>query len=112
MDMQVSEVGGVTKVALVGRLDTAGASRIETAFTARVVPPGRATIVDLSGVSFLASLGIRMLISAARGLAGRNAKLVLFGAPGPVAEVIETAALSTLIPVAASEAEAVAMAAA
>lgn len=110
MDMQVSEVGGVTRVALAGRLDTAGATRIETSFTARVVPPGVGAVIDLSGVSFLASLGIRLLITAARSLAGRNAKLVLFGAQPAVAEVIETAGLGSLIPLAPDEAAALAMA--
>ncbi len=110
MEVQVSDIGGLTRVALMGRLDTAGATRIETSLTAKVVPVGRAAIVDLSGVSFLASLGIRLLISLARALSGRGVKLVLFGAQPPVAEVIETAGLGDLIPLTVSESDAVALA--
>lgn len=108
MELQVSEKDGITHLKLSGRLDTAGASKIETQFTAHAVPAGRPAIVDLSGVSFIASLGVRLLFSAARALARANAKMAVYGAQGGVADVLKTVALDQLIPIAANEAEAVA----
>jgi anti-anti-sigma factor len=106
MEMKHDNVGDVRRVVLVGRLDTAGVDVVETRFGAAIVPNGKNTIVDLTGVTFLASMGIRMLISTTRALSRKGAKLVMFGATPGVQDVIETAALTEIIPLAASENEA------
>src|SRR5689334_12580286 len=80
MEMQYSDIGLVRRVVFVGRLDTAGVDRVETRFGAAVVAAGKNTVVDLSQVSFLASLGIRMLITTARSLSRKRAKLAMYGA--------------------------------
>jgi anti-sigma B factor antagonist len=106
MEMQHDNVGDVRKVVLVGRLDTAGVDLVETKFGAAIVPNGKNTIVDLTQVTFLASMGIRMLISTTRALSRKGGKLVLYGAGPGVMDVIETTALTELIPVATTEHEA------
>ena len=109
MGMQFSAVGNITKVELDGRLDSANVDRMETLFAANLVPAGKSAIVDLSQVVFLASLGIRMLISTARALSRSGAKLALFGAIAPVMDVIETTALNEIVPVVRTESEAIAL---
>jgi len=109
MQMQHDNVGEVRRVVLAGRLDTAGVDVVETRFGAAIVPNGKNTIVDLSGVTFLASMGIRMLISTTRALSRKGGKLVMFGAAPSVKDVIETAALTEIIPLAANESEALGM---
>ena len=109
MEMQTSNVGDVTKVLLTGRLDTAGVSRIERGFAAEIVPLGKPAIVDLSQIAFLASLGVRMLISTARALSGKGGKLALYGANAAVMEIIETTSLDEIVAVARTEAEAIAL---
>lgn len=107
MHMAVSELPGkITCVRLSGRLDAAGAGRIDVPFTSRVVGAGRNAVLDLSGGSFIASMGIRLLISSARGLDRKWKKLVLFGARNLVHEVLEQAAIHQIIPVVATEHEA------
>src|SRR5262245_32365286 len=112
MELQFSDVGGVTKAVLEGRLDTLSVGQVETQFIANIVQEERPAVVDLSGVSFIASLGIRMLLGTARALARDGAKLAVYGARDDVLEVIETTALSEIIPVVPSEAEALAAVAA
>jgi len=73
--MQFSDVDGVRKVVLAGRLDTAGVDRVETRFGAAIVPAGKNTVVDLTQVTFLASMGIRMLIATTRALSRKGGKL-------------------------------------
>ncbi len=75
MEMRHDNVGEVRRVVLVGRLDTAGVDVVETRFGAAIVPNGKDTIVDLSGVTFLASMGIRMLISTTRALSRKGGRL-------------------------------------
>ena len=107
MELTVAETGaGVTCIRLTGRLDAAGADLIGVRFTAAIVPAGRDAIVDLSGVSFLASMGMRLLISTARALGAKPARLVLFGAPPLVQDVLEQAALDQIMPITATEVQA------
>ena len=109
MDMDVTELGGrATCVRLKGRLDAVGADGIALRFTAAVVSQGRPAVVDLSGVSFIASMGIRLLISAAKGLSLKGAKMALFGAPPLVQEVLQQTAIDQIIDITASETEALA----
>ena len=108
MNIVITDLSGVTKAQLSGRLDTANVNGVESEFTSGVLPLAQNTIVDLSDVSFIASLGIRMLLGAARGLSVKGARLVMFGATPPVMEIIETTALSDTIPVFGSEEDAVA----
>lgn len=105
MDMDVSESGGnTTCVRLRGRLDAAGADRIGLRFTAAVVAQARPAVIDLSDVGFIASMGIRLLISAAKGLNLKGgAKMVLFGAQPMVQEVLEQAAIDQIVDIAANE---------
>jgi anti-anti-sigma factor len=106
MEMQQDDLGDVKRVVLVGRLDTKGVGIVETSFGAAIVPNGKNTIVDISQVTFLASMGIRMLISTTRALSRKGGKLVMYGAGIGVKDVIESTALTDLIPLASNEGEA------
>ena len=109
MEMTVNDVNGShLKVSLDGRLDTAAVDRIETALVARVVPRGLNAIVDLSKVDFIGSMGVRMLISTARALSRKNARLVLLAPQEGVREVFDSVSLGDIIKICAEEAEAVA----
>jgi anti-anti-sigma factor len=108
MDVTITELPGVTKAGLSGRLDTASVNQVEMHFTASIMPKAQHTVVDLSEVSFIASLGIRMLLSTARGLSRRGAKLAMFGANPAVMEIIETTALNEIIPILRTESDAIA----
>lgn len=106
MDVTFGEIEGFRTVAIAGRLDTAGVSAIESEFAAGIVPMGRSTLVDMSEVEFLASLGVRLLITTARALSARGAMLVMYGATPPVVDTIETMGFQDLVPLAASQGEA------
>ena len=101
--------GNVGCVALRGRLDAEGADRIGTRFTAATVAQARPTAVDLSGVTFMGSMGIRLLISAAKGLRTKGARLVLFGPQPLVRELLEESAIDQIIDVAVDEEDALAL---
>ncbi|MDA0991601.1 MAG: STAS domain-containing protein [Verrucomicrobia bacterium] len=102
----IEETDALTHVKLAGRLDIAGVDEIELAFTSTVYTRGKSTIVDVSGISFLASMGIRLLAGAARSLAKHGAKIVLYRPPTVVRECIERSALDDMILLVANEQEA------
>src|SRR5258705_11497209 len=67
-----SDNGAATaRVALTGRLDIAGAEVVALPL-ATLAGAKQGLIIDMSGVSFIASIGIRHLVSAAKTLSRRN----------------------------------------
>jgi anti-anti-sigma factor len=109
MEMQIALVENVAHVKLRGRLDTHGVDEIETKLTASVVPGGKNTIVDLSDVSFVTSMGLRMFLGISKALKRHNAKMVLFAPQPQASEVFASAYLSSIIPIVGNEAEALAL---
>lgn len=110
MQMEVIATGAnAQRVRLSGRLDSRTVDGLEARFAAVVTASDHRTLVDLSAVEFIASMGIRMLVSSARAVAGKRAKFALYGAKGPVKEVFDVASLSRIIPMAADEAGALAL---
>ena len=103
----------LTVVHLEGRLDIDGSRAVEDKFAFATTTHQTGVIVDLSGLSFLASIGIRMLMSAARGQHGRGGKVVLAAPQESVRKVLEVAGIDQLIPLYAdlASAEAALMAA-
>jgi anti-anti-sigma factor len=55
--------------------------------------------VDLSGVEFLASIGIRLLTSNAKSLASRGGKMALLKPTPDVLSVLEITGIPAIIPV-------------
>lgn len=87
------------QVSLQGRLDVAGALEIDAPFTAAAVTQCARVVVDLAETSFIASIGIRTLVSSAKALAVRGGRMVLMR-PGPdVRRVLETAGIDQIIPI-------------
>lgn len=96
------------KIILAGRLDSGTVSAVETPFTATIAASGRSAVLDLTALDFLSSLGIRLLLSAARVVSRRGGKVVLFGAQPMVKEVLAAMALDQVLPLVATEEEALA----
>lgn len=87
-------------VTLQGRLDVAGAQQIDLPLTAAMANK-RGAVLDLQGVDFVASLGLRSILLAGKALKHRGGVLVLMAAQPAVAEVLRLAGFDTLFPLAA-----------
>jgi anti-anti-sigma factor len=88
---------GVTKIDLAGRLDNAGVQGMDSQFNAVTTAQNAAVIVDLSNVTFLASIGIRALIIKARAIRQSGGKMVLLKPKPLVDEVLTAAGIPTII---------------
>ncbi|MDP1900049.1 MAG: STAS domain-containing protein [Rubrivivax sp.] len=107
MDMEVMDAEtGATDVRLVGRLDAAGADRIGLRFTVAVASKPQPALVDLAGVSFVASMGIRLLVATAKALRLKGHTMVLYGAQTEVQDTFEQAALDQILDIAADRPQA------
>ena len=89
----------ITRLALRGRLDTTGVGEIELKFTSHTVPRGKPLLLDMSEVTFLSSLGLRMLLTVAKALDRHGAKTVLLSPQPAVREVLKLSGFDQLIPI-------------
>ncbi len=97
MDMNVNETAdGVTHVALDGRFDIAGAQEVDGRFT-EVAEKAKILVIDLSKVSFLASLGVRTLMVSARTMIRRGAFIAVAGANEGVEKVLRLTGFDELV---------------
>jgi anti-anti-sigma factor len=90
--------GGVTRVLLSGRIDIAGVQEIDMRMSV-VAGSRRAVVIDLSGVSFIASMGLRCLVSAAKTVSGNQGRMVLLSPNATVETVIKTTGIDMMIPI-------------
>lgn len=100
--------GGVTRIDIEGRLDIDGVREVEDTFAFAVSAKQAKIVVNLAGVSFLTSIGIRMLMTAARGQLQRGGKIAFAAAAPLVGRVLETAGIDRLVPIHGTVVDAVA----
>jgi anti-sigma B factor antagonist len=100
----VSDSNSTARIAFVGKLDIQGAETISLPL-ATLSGAKKNVVIDMSGVNFIASIGIRHLMSATKVLARRGGRLVLLKPTAPVLEVLQTSGITDLISIAASEDE-------
>jgi anti-anti-sigma factor len=99
MDLRSEQLAdGVEKISLVGRMDSIGGHDINQRLAA-LVGSRKLAVVDLSEVSFLASIGIRTLVINARAQSLRGGVMALANPQPVVAEVLKMAGIDTIIPV-------------
>lgn len=109
MDIVVDELNPHTKcLRLNGRLDHKGSGEIDLRFTALTTTNSDAIAVDMGGVDFIASIGMRLLLACAKAKASRGGRMVLFGLQPLVLEAMASAGIDTLIPIHADKASALA----
>jgi anti-anti-sigma factor len=90
--------GGITKIALDGRLDIAGAAAVDLKMNV-VAGSASKLLIDLEKVTFLGSMGLRSIVLPARAVHSRGGKVVLF-APGEMVEsVLKSSGIDTLLPI-------------
>ena len=99
-----SDTGPTARVTLSGKLDIQGAETISLPL-ATLSGAKQNVVIDMSGVPFIASIGIRHLMSATKSLSRRGGRLVLFKPTEPVLEVLKTSGITDLISTATTEDE-------
>lgn len=96
----------LTHVALQGRMDSPNVQRIENGFLALTAGRGKPSIIELEDVSFMVSVGMRMLIESAKGLKAVDAAFILVGPSGLVEDALRIAKLDTVFTIVETAVEA------
>lgn len=82
---------GVLFLRVSGRLDAVTSSEFESELVGSLTGPGEPLVVDLSGVDYVSSAGLRALIVAAKTAGASGRRLALVGIRENVMEVIAIA---------------------
>ena len=95
------------RIVLSGRLDGPGTAEIAPRLAALSTVAKHRVVLDLTGVSFLASIGIRALLSSAKAAQQNGGRMVLLvGGNSAVTKTLEATGIDELIPTFADAAEA------
>lgn len=98
MEMTVENLNDSVKaITLKGRMDFSGTQEIDIKFTGHTASSSQNIIVDMSGVDFVASIGIRTLVSNAKALKQKGKKMVLVGLQDNVFKVLDMAGITGII---------------
>lgn len=93
----IEQTESLTRAALSGRLDSSAVRDMEKAFHDEVVSPGKHVILDMYEATFLSSMAMRLLLTAAKELAAQGSKMVLLN-PHRLAEMgLKAAGLNALM---------------
>jgi anti-anti-sigma factor len=113
MNLQIEEIGDVSCVAPVGRLDFDAApgfqETVERVLRGAGKPPA-AVIIDGTGLEYVSSAGLRVFLLAARAAQRSGVAFALCALQPAVREVFELSGFSRIIPVHTDRAAALAQA--
>jgi anti-anti-sigma factor len=100
MELQYRELDhNIRLIKLIGKLDIAGTTEIETQFAAYCAGENARVVVDLLDVEFLASIGIRLLTLTAKSVMGAGGRMVLLNPNPEVHHVLEVTGIPAIIPI-------------
>ncbi len=100
MDLQVQQLAdGIDRVQLAGRLDSVGVEAIDARLSSLTATRAARILIDLSQVPFLASIGIRILLTNARVLRQNGGRMALLNPQSLVEEVLKVTGIEAIIPI-------------
>ena len=89
----------VTHLALVGKLDVANLHAVDVKFHGYTAARRLPSLVDISGLDLITSLGMSMFIACARALQRYGAKMVLLNPQPQVEEALKAVGIDQGIPI-------------
>jgi anti-anti-sigma factor len=106
MNLEFSQLpNDISRIKLEGDLDISGVGTVETRFFAHCSGQPPRVLVDLSGVGFISSLGIRMLLQAIKTVTARSGRMILLNPTKTVGLALDISGLDQFV-FSGSEAEA------
>lgn len=88
LSINIETVGQVKVVYLVGDIDGATAPNAQAAI-AGVTGPGCKIVLDMSGVAYMSSAGLRLLLVIYRTVKGQGGEIILAGLPADLKDTME-----------------------
>jgi anti-anti-sigma factor len=100
LDVTSRAFGNVAVVRPVGRIDQATSPALEAALSPLWGKPDvAALILDFTGIEYISSVGLRVLMIAARQMRGRHARIAVVGLQPVVAEIFAISRFNAVLEV-------------
>lgn len=108
MEIRQRQANGITVVDMAGRLDSSVSGQVMDQLNQIVTTGATKLIVNLSGVNYISSAGIRSLLIAAKLIKSENGEMRLCQASGLVAKILNESGFTNLIRIDESEDQSIA----
>ena len=105
--METRIIGDISVAVIVPRFDAYTANDVERVIRDQIAKATKKIIVDFSGTEYIASAGLRVLLSAAKSLHNSGGQIVLFSMKPQVYEVFEISGFTQIFKICASQQEAI-----
>ena len=99
MDVTTERDGEVLFAGVPERIDGSAAAAFEKSLRDAIAESDRAVIVDFGGCPCIGSAGLRVILTIARLLRGRDAELALCGLSDPIQEMFRIGGFDRLVPI-------------
>ena len=90
-----------------GRIDGANATEVQGVLSSAIEPGVKLMLLDLGGLTYISSAGLRVIMLTARTLDRSGAKFAVGSPAGPIREVFQISGFDQIIPIFDSRAEAI-----
>jgi anti-anti-sigma factor len=97
MEVAIEHVNKILIVGITGRLDTGSAPVFDATLAPELAQPRRHILVNLAGVTYISSAGLRSILQLVKHSAAQGGKVGLFSAPAHILEVIEISGFPSLL---------------
>jgi anti-sigma B factor antagonist len=108
VELSTKTENGSRIISIAGRIDTATAPSLEQAINAEIANGNRKVLLNFSGVTYISSGGLRVLLSTAKKLKGAGDHFGLCCLAPEVLKILKLAGFTSIFSIHSSEGEALA----
>ncbi|MEN6616171.1 MAG: STAS domain-containing protein [Syntrophorhabdus sp.] len=105
MDITTRKEKDITIVAVVGRIDAITAPEFEASLDRLITAGERTILINLSGLGYISSAGLRSILSSAKKLKALSGEILFTGLQGPVEEVFQISGFKSIFKIFPTEAD-------
>jgi anti-anti-sigma factor len=99
MDISVNKDTDFSVFSITGRVDTMTAPELEKRITEWIDEGGARLVIDMDGVDYISSAGLRTVLSTAKKIKAKSGKFCLIRLKPTVLEVFKIAGFDAIIPI-------------
>jgi anti-anti-sigma factor len=99
--MQISQekVTDFVTISLKGRLDASTSKTVEDYLLKQIDGGERVLVIDLAGLDYISSVGLRVFMMAAKRLRGVQGKIVVCSLQTPIRQIFDIAGFQHVLPI-------------
>lgn len=108
MEISTRKEKNLALISVSGRIDAITAPEFEKNLEELITAGDKILLVNLSGLGYISSAGLRSILSSAKKLKALSGEIIFTGLQGPVDEVFQISGFKSIFKIFPSEAEAIA----